>query len=84
MTKCLFYATEAMAVTMSVVLALTGAGCGSGDHSTPPVARVALKALDSARGTVKEASRGYFQRMLITPLATQARNDSATHVASLR
>jgi hypothetical protein len=49
-----------------VGLALIGAGCGSGDRSTPPVAGVALRALDSARGSVKDASRGYFQRMLIT------------------
>jgi hypothetical protein len=55
-----------MAGIVVFVQALIGADCGSGDHSTPPVAGAALKALDSARGTAREASRSYFQRMLIT------------------
>jgi hypothetical protein len=76
MTTCPFRAEDiqnasivcmrTMGVIAVIVLALIGAGCGSGDHGTPPVAGAALRALDSAQGSVKDASRRYFQRMLIT------------------
>ena len=55
-----------MAVIVAFVPPLAGAACSPGNQGTPPVAGAALRALDSARGTVKAASRGFFQRMLIT------------------